>query len=732
VQKLSAPHPRNLGLKKYLPAALLGFVASGFQIYLIREFSAYFYGNEMTYGLVLGSWLLWGGLGSFFASRRKIAPTRFYPVIYSVIILFPVCLAALRLLRFPLHLLPGEVTGLSLMLPFAMAITFLVNFPLGMLFVLAVRGEAENVSRVYIGESLGAALGGLSVSLVIIPVLSNWRGAAMVGAVVAAAALALPEARRRLLASAVLLVILSAFWLCDLPSQRLYWKPFTLLASRDTPYGKLQVIKAGDQVSLYSDGLPVYSSGDTAAAEESIHFAFLQAQKPRRALLMGGAAGGLAEALKYPGVKVDDVELDPEIVRLSLVHLPEKDRAGLKDPRVRIYYQDGRTFLRSARDAYDLILLNLPEPANARINRFYTREFFALARKKLTADGVFSFRVPSSESYISPGRLRFLATLFRSLKPVFREVKVVPGETNIFLASDRVLTLDPETLSSAVERLGLANVFVRRELLATRLSGLRVLLLKDMLSGPASASAATNSDLAPVSYFYDSILWNAQFRSLEARLLTGLADVPRGWLLGLPLAAALAFLALMALPGKRAAFDLVPLFLLGFTTIVAEVLMLLWFQTIYGSVYSRLALLLGAFMAGLFLGALLSRRLRGARPGRPVLIQSGLIAWLVLLFLLLKVRLPEPLFYMFLLVLGFLAGDMFVTANRLYLVEKRGFGLGYGLDLLGSFFGALAASSILIPLLGLPAIAAFLTALNVLGLIFLAFGWKKTHPTLGG
>jgi len=728
VQNLSASHPRNLGLKRYLPAILLGFLASGFQIYLIREFSVYFYGNEMTYGLVLGSWLLWGGLGSFFASKRKVAPSRFTPMMYAVIALFPVCLAALRLSRFPLHLLPGEVTGLSLMLPFALGLSFLINFPLGMLFVLAVRGEAENASRVYIGESLGAALGGLAVSLVLIPLLSNWQGAAVVGAGVATLSLALPGVRKRVPVAAVLLLLLSGFWLCDLPSQRAYWRPFTLLASRDTPYGKLQVIKTGEQVSLYSDGLPVYASGNTAAAEESIHFPFLQVPTARRALLIGGAAGGLAEALKYPGVKVDDVELDPEIVRLSLLYLPKKDRAGLEDPRVRVFYQDGRTFLQSSGDTYDLVIIDLPEPANARVNRFYTREFFALARKKLAGEGVFSFRVPSSENYISPERLRFLATLYRTLNLVFPEVKVVPGETNIFLASSASLTLDPEELSSSVEKLGLANVFVRRELLTSRLDGLRVSLLNDNLSGPGSASSGTNSDLAPLSYFYDSILWNAQFRSLETRILTRLADVPRAWLLGCPLAAALAFLALMSLPRRRAASSLVPLLLLGFTTIVAEVLMLIWFQTLYGSVYSRLALLLAAFMAGLFLGSLLSSRSRGVRSGRLVLLQAGILAWLAVLFMLLRARLPELIFYAFLLGLGILAGDLFVTANRLYLAQKKDYGLGYGLDLLGSFFGALAASSVLIPLVGLPALAAFLIILNVFGLAFLAAKGKMANP----
>ena len=723
MQGLSEPHPRCLGLKKYLPGVLLGFLAAGFQVYLIREFSVHFYGNEMTFGFVLGSWLLWGGLGSLFASRCKVRPSLFVPVLWASTALFPFCLCALRLSRFPLHLLPGEITGLSLMLPFALVLGFMINFPLGMLFVLAAAGDNGNVSRVYISESLGAALGGLAVSLVMVPSFSNWQGVAMIGALVSSSALALPGTRKKAILLAPLTMLLIGFWMFDLPSQRIFWKPFELLASRDTPYGKLQVIKTREQVSLYSNGLPIYASGDTAAAEESIHLPFLQNPRAARALLIGGAAGGgLNEALKYPRVKVDYVELDPEIVRLSLLYLPPGEKSGLEDKRVRVFYEDGRSFLRSSPGGYDLIILDLPEPANAQVNRFYTREFFELARTKLAAGGVFSFKVPSSENYLSPERRRFLATLHSTLKFVFPRVEVAPGGTNVFLASGAALTLEPGVLSGAVETMGLVTRYVRRELLFTRLSPMRVSLLRDMLS---SAPAEMNSDLAPVSYFYDSILWNAQFRSLESRVLLGLAGFPRFWLLGIPLALALLFLTTIGLKKRTAAFALLPLVFLGFTTIIAELLLLLWFQTLYGSVYGRLALLLASFMAGLFLGAVSgSRRLR-ARFGRLVLFQAGILGWLAGLFLLLKTPLPEPLFYLLLAGLGFLAGDLFVTANRLFLEKRRDYGLGYGLDLFGSFLGALAASSVLIPLAGLRGLTVMLLALNGLAWLFMGFGTRK-------
>ncbi len=57
---LRRPDPRDLGLTADAPAFLLGFTATAFQIYLLREFSVHFSGNELVYGIVLASWLFWG------------------------------------------------------------------------------------------------------------------------------------------------------------------------------------------------------------------------------------------------------------------------------------------------------------------------------------------------------------------------------------------------------------------------------------------------------------------------------------------------------------------------------------------------------------------------------------------------------------------------------------------------------------------------------------------------
>jgi hypothetical protein len=79
----------------------------------------------------------------------------------------------------------------------------------------------------------------------------------------------------------------------------------------------------------------------------------------------------------------------------------------------------------------------------------------------------------------------------------------------------------------------------------------------------------------------------------------------------------------------------------------------------------------------------------------------------------------------FLILLGYLGGDLFVSSNRLYLQRTKNYGIGYGLDLLGSFLGALVTSSLLIPTVGLVPLTGSLLLANGFCLVFLLWGWRR-------
>jgi spermidine synthase len=707
-------------MRERLPPFLMGFLALSFQIILLREFSAHFYGNEISFGFILGSWLLWGGLGSILGARLKSGFFRLSTAYYYIILVSSLSLTLLRFSRFMLGTLPGEVTGMAPMLLYSFGLSFLISFPLGALFVFNARFLEDNVTRVYLLETMGSAAAGFVVYFLFIPAFSNWHTAALVGAFVSAAVFFSFGRRRQIVLFLFVLLVQSAFWSFDLPSQKIFWRPFQMIESKDTPFGKLQVIRTREQLSLYNNTLLIYSSPDLPSSEESVHFALLQRPGARSVLLIGGGAGGtLSQILKYPDVETDYVEIDPEIIRFSLKYLPEEEKDSLQNKRVHIHYLDGRAYLNKSGSTYDVIVLNLPDPSTAQINRFYTKEFFLRVYEKLTPGGVFSFRVSSAENYIGPELRHYLSSLYFTLKDVFPEVKIVPGDTNIFLASSGPISLDHRELVKKIDRLGLKNKTVNSSSLFSRLSPLRLEFLKDTVT---EGQKSINHDLVPISYFYHSVVLSTQFHSPEASVLRFLMRLGRFWLLDFPLMVFVLVLIFMGVRRQKSFYLLMPLAVMGLTTMTAEIIILIAYQTSYGYLYQRVALLFACFMVGLFLGAFRGKARRTKEFLQLLIIQFGLILLLSLLLLWLESHPPEIFFFLFLLFLGYLGGDLFIVSNHLYMMEKKNPGIGYGMDLLGSFSGALAVSSFLIPLVGLPVLAKYIFLLNSFCFLFLLRG----------
>jgi spermidine synthase len=721
---LRRPHPRDLGLTTDSPAFLLGFAAASFQIFLLREFSVHFNGNELVFGIVLASWLFWGGIGSLAGRRLVGSRGTIDKLFYAVVLLFPAGLIGLRFSRFVLGTMPGELTGMIPALIAAMAIGLISSFPMGAFFALIAGLPGGKVPRVYAFESLGAVIAGLTVSLGLVPHVSNWQGTALVAGAAASGTYLTFGQRKHLFSFATVLALLAVFYLGDMPSQKIWWKPFELIGSRDTPYGKLQSLRTGDQVSIYASGIPVLSSPDPAAAEIPVHFAMLQRPRARKVLLVGGGVGGgLGEVLKYTAASADYVELDPGIIRMAETVLPERERASLRDPRVHVHHGDGLKFLRGSSERYDVIILNLPEPATAQINRFYTREFFVLARSRLVPGGVFSFVVPSSEDSFGTDLRRFLSSLHATLRAVFPVVGVVPGDRNIFLASAAQLTLDPNTLEKRIKELGLPLISINAALLSARLNPLRTERLADEIStGPARL----NLDLAPAAYYYHSVLWSSQFQGLEAGILRFFERVPVPALLGVPLFVYALVLIVLVVRGKgRAVRPLAPVWTMGFTTIVVELAALVAFQSFYGYVYGKLSLLLSAFMGGLFLGAWPSRSRKPTNAPSLIPPQAGFLLVIAAFRFSLANRAPEVLFYLLLLAMGTVGGRLFVASARSVDPASGSSGRVYGADLLGSFLGALATSAILIPLAGILPLLDVLFVMNALCFVFIVLSRSR-------
>jgi spermidine synthase len=712
VPELPNGDPRPLDLRFSPAAGLLGFAAASWQIYLVRAFAAQFHGSELTFSFVLAAWLLGGGLGGLWAGRFRRHPAGSPRWFAAALLAAPVVFAGLRCSRWLLGILPGEVTGLAPILAFALASAFLINFPLGVVFVRLAETGGAGVIRIYLWESAGAAVGGAVSSLLFIPRVPDWTALGLIQAAAAAAAYLLGRKNRPSVALIAAALIGPAWALVDQPLQKAVWRPFDLVAARDGPYGRLQIIGDGGLFTVYDNGARAFSIPDPASAEEAVHIPMLLHGPADKVLLIGGAIGGaIAETLKYAVRSVVALEIDGRLAETVAPFLDGPGRAALGDSRVRMVLTDGRVFLERSADLYDVIIVAIPEPSTVQFNRFYTAEFFRLAKRRLAPGGVFSFKAGAAENFMSRARRSYLSTLRTTLASVFKEIAVIPGDNAVFSASDKPLAADADGLAEKLRERGIRTITLTPEALRDRLHPLR----KEIFEGGLDRAAPINSDLKPVGYFFQTLLWSEQQPGLEARILGLAARIPAGPLLALPLLAFLAMLLRAALRPRPGDASTLAMGFLGFSTIVMEILAVVRYQALYGSFYAGAARLLTMMMAGLTLGAWLGTRGRVSRK-RPALLQAALLALIAAAFAAIPGRPPEAAFDLYLLAWGILSGGFFVAAAHVFPARPGGAGRAYAWDLLGSFAGAIALTAIFVPRAGIRPIV-FTLGLGAAGLL---------------
>jgi len=766
-------------VRRWAILALIGFTATVAQIVVMRELMIVFYGNEISLGLMLACWLLWTALGSGLLgrvlARRLKAATQMAALQTLVAVLFPATILAARASRILFHALPGELLG-------PIAISLICFFTLscfcaasGWMFVAGVRFHATEsadsasvaVNSVYLLEAAGSALGGILASLVLLRLLNALQIAFLVSALNLAAAAVLILHKRAYRIVAVLLA--GAAWMTfglsagrHLESSSLarLWPGFRLVDTRNSVYGNLAVLETSGIRSLLENGLVMFHAPDPASAEEAVHFALLEHPAPRRLLLIGGGAGGgLAQALQHPSLeRVDYVELDPTVLDLAERHFAAQWAAARTDPRVHVHLADGRLFLKTTAQVFDVIIVNLPTPQTAQLNRFYTADFFREASEKLAGDGVFSFQLHAAEEYLSPDLSAFLRCIVRSLRESFPIVQTIPGDVVHFFAAKRegVMATGSAELLSRLRARRLKTDYVREYYIPFRMMPDRVADLEQNIQ-PLS-DTPVNRDLAPIAYYFGVELWSTQFERQYQHTFESVAGI-QFWRLAVWAGALLVIVALVVSfwprPSVRvrasAGFCAA---LTGLTMISLEVMLLLGFQGIYGYVYHQLAILIALFMTGMAVGNWWRLRSAGlqhqARPrrsglmelaGMQVLVSFSPLLLYAFLSSLANVRDPtllvlasQILFPAVALLAGVLGGYEFALATEVFFADEQGRqarpGTLYGVDLIGACVGALVLSTVLLPLFGFLKAALFIAVVSLVPTLpAVRVGW--TTPEAG-
>lgn len=168
-----------------------------------------------------------------------------------------------------------------------------------------------------------------------------------------------------------------------------------------SPYYRITILNQGQPgETINVNGIPHQELHCVACPKEPFYdqvYEWFPGRTYDNVLIVGAGSGSdvaLVLANNPDVQRIDAVEIDPRIMQIGIADHPDHP---YDDPRVHRYINDGRAFLQSTDQQYDLVIFALPDSltlvsqaANVRLESFlFTEEAFQSVAKHLSDEGVF-------------------------------------------------------------------------------------------------------------------------------------------------------------------------------------------------------------------------------------------------------------------------------------------------------------------------------------------------------
>ncbi len=645
----------------------LGFFALAAQTLLFRDFLTAFEGNELAIAAFFASWFLWIAAGALIARCLPRLTRVFAPL---TLLYIPAFIAEHYLI-----LAARGLAGVATydLFPFARMFAFstLTNAPVsfltGLFFTTAcawwkTAQDAPDaplpraqlpVARVYAFETLGAAGGGLMITVLPLLEVSPHALFLITAAVlVTGVGFAAQSWAARTLPILACLAALAAGAGNAWTARDARWS-WSRLLPPESYRGRFMTAQAEYLYGEREGQFVVLSGGGTVenlpGAEQGAEIVALTlAQRPDAEHILVLGTGALSTCLQFLHVpqtaSVTWLAPDPDYPARLRGIVPAPYREAIE--KIRSPRADARRFLKETTDQFDLIVLQLPDAATLAANRFHTREFLSLVKRTLRADGVAAVQFPGASNVLGSELALLGASVMTTLEQVFPRVALKPGESSWLLGGDRAeLSESPAVLRDRFATIpGAAAVFPPDALLALYPPD-RIAFQCAAYRGAAEAvpdALLANTDAQPKALVYALLLALRQ-----AGFATSVNIVRALFLRGAMLiACAIAIYAILrrlyARSRRRSgSTDLFDngflLFTAGWLGMALSVVLLFAFQAAFGSLYLHIGLLSALFMLGAFAGSTAGDRVLARREQEPALLAPaalllhllllGVVAW---------------------------------------------------------------------------------------------------------
>lgn len=163
-----------------------------------------------------------------------------------------------------------------------------------------------------------------------------------------------------------------------------------IIESVQSEFQRIDVLETKDfgKLMVLYGSLMVGDNDNNTYNEMITHVPLFTHPNPKKVLIIGGGdCGALTEVLKHPNVESCTMcEIDKMVVEISKKHFPYLTK-GCDDPRANILFEDGKKFIESTNEYYDIIILDLSDPVGPAADLFQ-KEFHKSVYDRLNEDGI--------------------------------------------------------------------------------------------------------------------------------------------------------------------------------------------------------------------------------------------------------------------------------------------------------------------------------------------------------
>ena len=291
------------------------------------------------------------------------------------------------------------------------------SFPLACAAAAGYRADAGRlVGAVYAANTLGAIVGALSVSLILVPWIGTQQSQRVLLVVSAASALFMlaPRALRShgIAAGVVVALVVAgvlAWTVKPFPGKVIAYGRRAAIADGTVLYTK-EGRNSSVAITTWSDGaVEVDVNGHVEATTEPYdmklqrmvgHLPALLHPHPRSVLGIGFGAGVSAGTFtRYPSIEhITVCEIEPVIPPTSTRYFSDEDYNVLHNPRTRIVYDDARHYILTTPEKFDIIASDPLDVFVKGTAAIYSQEYFEAVKQHLNPGGMFSLYVPLYET----------------------------------------------------------------------------------------------------------------------------------------------------------------------------------------------------------------------------------------------------------------------------------------------------------------------------------------------